>query len=322
MKIKDLFIEKYSLPLAIKEGFDSLDSGICYFYLNGNVKLCNRKMNSLYRLMCNENLQNFFDLQNQLDNYKGKRLGNIFEFPDGKAYQYSYRLITTSEKETYQEVVMSDVSQLHQRQKQLQSQMILLKQMQKQIEELSDNILELTVQKEILDLKNRLHDQMNMGVSAIKQLIKQDNISFDDDDAIIQLKRAISILKKEIEYPQDDLAQFIKDASVSKVDVIMTGEMVEDERYKSLLINLFRESCVNGANHGDASKLNIDIANDEKNYIITISNNGSQPEGKVVPKGGLLSLQKQFIKRNGKLEILDKPHFLLVGKLPIREGRL
>ena len=143
-----------------------------------------------------------------------------------------------------------------------------VKQMQKQIEELSDNILELTVQKEILDLKNRLHDQMNMGVSAIKQLIKQDDISFDDE-AIIQLKRAISILKKEIEYPQDDLAQFIKDASVSKVDVIMTGEMIEDERYKSLLINLFRESCVNGANHGDASKLNIDIANDEKDYIIT-----------------------------------------------------
>ena len=40
-------------------------------------------------------------------------------------------------------------------------------------------------------MKSRLHDQMNMGVSAIRQLLRQNVTSEENTSAIVQFRRAI-----------------------------------------------------------------------------------------------------------------------------------
>ena len=40
-------------------------------------------------------------------------------------------------------------------------------------------------------MKSRLHDQMNMGVSAIRQMLRQNVTSEENASAIVQFRRAI-----------------------------------------------------------------------------------------------------------------------------------
>ena len=76
-------------------------------------------------------------------------------------------------------------------------------------------------------MKSRLHDQMNMGVSAIRQMLRQNVTSEENTSAIVQFRRAIQVLREENPYPQDDVTEFIRDAAVSGIQVNITGKLPE-----------------------------------------------------------------------------------------------
>ena len=59
-------------------------------------------------------------------------------------------------------------------------------------------------------MKSRLHDQMNMGVSAIRQMLRQNITSEENASAIVQFRRAIQVLQEENSYPQDYTKDNIK----------------------------------------------------------------------------------------------------------------
>ena len=48
---------------SVKQALDMLPSGICYFTPSGNVKLCNRQMDSLFRTISQTDLQALSELQ-------------------------------------------------------------------------------------------------------------------------------------------------------------------------------------------------------------------------------------------------------------------
>lgn len=51
-------------------------------------------------------------------------------------------------------------------------------------------------------MKSRLHDQMNMGVSAMRQMLRQNVTSEENTSAIVQFRRAIQVLREEISIPR------------------------------------------------------------------------------------------------------------------------
>ena len=76
---------------SIKQALDMLPSGICYFTPSGNVKLCNRQMDSLFRTISQRDLQALSELQEALsdcDTGSGvirlSRERQTYLFPDGK----------------------------------------------------------------------------------------------------------------------------------------------------------------------------------------------------------------------------------------------
>ncbi len=76
-------------------------------------------------------------------------------------------------------------------------------------------------------MKSRLHDQMNLGASAIRQMLRQNVTSEENTSAIVQFRRAIQVLREENSYPQDDVTEFIRDAAVSGIQVNITGKLPE-----------------------------------------------------------------------------------------------
>lgn len=52
-----------------------------------------------------------------------------------------------------------------------------------------------------------INNQMNMGVAAIRQILRQNTTSEENAAAVRQFRRAIQVLREENVYPQDDVSE-------------------------------------------------------------------------------------------------------------------
>lgn len=324
MNLKELagrIKKKHALRWAVKEALDTLPSAVCYFTAVGNVKLCNTAMYDLIRKITQNDLQTLDELNEALDSCNQNtgviREGNLFLFPDGHAWQYSVDKVTAADGRIYTEAVLSDVTELYEKRQKLQRQSRELKKMYRELKILSANVLEMTREEEILNLKSRLHDQMNMGVAAIRQILRQNTTSEENAAAIAQFRRAIQVLQEENAYPQDDIAEFIRDAEVSGIRVEITGDFPEEKEVLHLLLPVLREACVNAARHADASVLYITAERKSNAMRLLLTNDGRQPQQEIVPRGGLVDLGRMLAEAGGKIEIQSQPQFLLTVTLPI-----
>ena len=324
MNLKELagrIKKKHALRWAVKEALDTLPSAVCYFTAAGNVKLCNTAMYDLIRKITQNDLQTLDELNEALDSCNQNtgviREGNLFLFPDGHAWQYSVDKVTAADGRIYTEAVLSDVTELYEKRQKLQRQSRELKKMYRELKILSANVLEMTREEEILNLKSRLHDQMNMGVAAIRQILRQNTTSEENAAAIAQFRRAIQVLQEENAYPQDDIAEFIRDAEVSGIRVEITGDFPEEKEVLHLLLPVLREACVNAARHADASVLYITAERKSNAMRLLLTNDGRQPQQEIVPRGGLVGLGRMLAEAGGKIEIQSQPQFLLTVTLPI-----
>lgn len=324
MNLKELagrIKKKHALRWAVKEALDTLPSAVCYFTAAGNVKLCNTAMYDLIRKITQNDLQTLDELNEALDSCNQNtgviREGNLFLFPDGHAWQYSVDKVTAADGRIYTEAVLSDVTELYEKRQKLQRQSRELKKMYRELKILSANVLEMTREEEILNLKSRLHDQMNMGVAAIRQILRQNTTSEENAAAIAQFRRAIQVLQEENAYPQDDIAEFIRDAEVSGIRVEITGDFPEEKEVLHLLLPVLREACVNAARHADVSVLYITAERKSNAMRLLLTNDGRQPQQEIVPRGGLVDLGRMLAEAGGKIEIQSQPQFLLTVTLPI-----
>lgn len=323
MKIKG-FVEKIRdgirLRLAVKEALDTLPSAVCYFTSKGTVKLCNTAMYCLFRKIAQCDLQSMAELNEALEGCDRTtgiiRDKNVFLFPDGRAWQYSADEIQTADGELYTEVIFSEVTQLYEKQRELQRQSKELKKMYRELKALSDSVAEMTREQEILHLKLRLHDQMNMGVAAIRQILRGHTASEENDAAVIQFRRAVRVLREENVSEQSDMAEFIKDAELSGIKVQITGELPADEAVLRVIIPVMREACVNAARHADASELYISAEQASDCTKLRITNNGRQPSREITPRGGLMDVGRLTVKAGGSFEIRSQPEFVLTVTLP------
>lgn len=313
--------EKYELRVAVKEALDTLPSGVCYFTSAGTVKLCNAAMNELFRTIARSDLQSYAEWKEALANCGEKtgilRDGNMFFFPDGKAWQYSEDEVKTADGKIYKEAVFSDVTQLYQKRQELQRQSVELKKMYRELVTLSENVQEMAREQEIFKMKSRLHDQMNMGVAAIRQILRQNTASEENTAAVMQFRRAIQVLQEENTCPQGDVAELIRDAAVSGIQVKITGDLPERQETLQLLLTVMREACVNAARHADASALYVSAAQTPDAVTLCITNDGKQPEEEIIPRGGLADLSKVIAKAGGRMEFRSQPAFVLTVTLPV-----
>lgn len=329
MKIKKIvgqLKDKYKLRIAVKEALDTLPTAVCYFTATGTVKLCNRSMYDLFRKIAQSDLQSFAELKEALDDCEKTngiiREDNVFLFPDGKAWNYSENEVETADGKVYTEVVFSDVSELYEKRRELKRQSVELKRMYQELKVLSENVQEATREQEILNMKSRLHDQMNMGVAAIRQMLRQNTTSEENASAVVQFRRAIQVLQEENAYPQNDVAEFIMDAAVSGIQVKITGDLPETEEGLHLLLPVMREACVNAARHADATMLFVEVEQSPNTVTLYMRNDGKQPEERITPRGGLVDLDKLIMKAGGRMEIQSSPVFVLKVTLPVSKQKM
>ena len=314
---------------SIKQALDMLPSGICYFTPFGNVKLCNRQMDSLFRMISQSDLQTLAELQGALSDCDAcsgviclSKERQTYLFPDGKAWRYRQTEVTDEDGATYTEAIFSDITELYHKNLELKAQINQLNAISRELKWLSDNALILTREREVLSAKTKLHDDMGAGLIAIRRILLC-NRTEEAANAMDLFRRAVSAIKYDNAYPQgrSDLDRFLQDAEAIGIKVNFSGELPGQEELRHVMILAMRECLTNSVSHALATTIHITVEEKGDGISMQITNDGRVPETEVVPKGGLCNLKRYIMDCGGNMEIQSKPSFVLTLVLPVmKEG--
>lgn len=310
---------------SVKEALDMLPSGICYFTPSGSVKLCNRQMYSLFRTISQSDLQTLAELREALSDCDAcsgviclSKERQTYLFPDGKAWRYRQTRVKASDGVMYTEAVFSDVTELYNKNLELKAQIKKLNAISRELKWLSDNVLILTREKEVLFAKTKLHDDMGAGLIAIRHIFNN-NQTEEAANAVDLFRRAVSAIKYDNTYPQgrSELDRFLQDAETVGIKVNLSGDLPEQEELLRVIVLAMRECLTNGVRHAGATTLHITAEKKKDSISVKITNDGRPPEREVVPKGGLHNLYRHILDCGGTMEIQSKPVFALTVVLPV-----
>lgn len=346
-------VKKFADKNSVKEAFDTLPEGVCYFNADGLTELCNLQMYRLCHMMMDRDVQTLDELINAFDNDLSNNIqrvsdrSRVYIFPDGSVWDMSMNDVTTSDGAKHTEVILFNVSELYEKRMELVRQTQELQKVASDIRSLSENLQEITQEQEILAFKTRLHDRMGAGLIAIRHGLTD----FDNTDSEA-LAHSVSIFQNAVrqisEESMDDnvaehdraaeIANLKRDAAMMGAEITVDGAMPAEKEAADVFMIAVRECLTNGIRHAGATQINAvimqrDAARSGSSdnvggyYCLMITNNGKRPEKEITPGGGLLNLKRHVKNAGGSMSIQSAPEFMLTVEIPAddisdeREGR-
>lgn len=306
---------------SIKEAFDNLPTGVCFFNEKGIPVLCNLSMVRFSLIVGGRDVQFITDLERLLaDDFVPQtdaiKDGKVFVLPNGKAWYLDKNRITLENGKHYTRYIVSDVTDLHQKRVDLQQETDRLRHISEALKALSSNVVAATREEEIINAKMRVHDQMGQCLIESRMYLK--NSKEPVSDSIIPLwKRAISMLKYNNDVEDEDMLSQIRETCERlKVEFVMSGNLPEDEKSAYILICSVRECLTNAIRYADADKLYVSFTESANHASVTVTNSGKQPDGPIVEGGGLSTLRQKVERSGGVMTVFSRPEFKLTVTVP------
>lgn len=288
---------------SIKEAIDNLPIGVCFFDNRGALRLCNKKMYEIGYDLLKRDIQYLDSFKQSLNQEDELVKDHILS--DHRVYRVSFNKIEGG----FTEVVALDVSELFYTSEELSRETKALKEIANRLERLSKNVLVLTREEEVLNMKIRLHDEIGKGIVATRWTLKN-NLPTDSldlelwEDAIDFLRKNNKEVKRE-----SPLSELKKVSKAIGVDIKMEGKLPKDEEAAYIIVTALRECVTNTKRHSGGDEVYIEIQ--EEPLKIEITNNGKKPEEEIVEGGGLSNLREKVEKQGGRMRVYSSPEFKL-----------
>lgn len=307
---------------SIKESFDNLSTGVCFFNESGFPVLCNMAMHRFSFAVCGKDVQFITDLERCLDDEfipsEGTRKdGSIFILSDGSAWHLEKRFVKHERGAVYTQYIASDITDLHKSRVELQRENEQLRNVQSDLKKLSANVVAVTREEEVLNAKMRVHDEMGRCLVAAQKYLSGDNIDSIPDSLATSWQRAVSMIKYNNDVQDEDmLSQIRKTCEFMKITFIQTGTLPEQESAAYILICAVRECVTNAARYAEATELYADFTGNDTCASVAITNNGKQPEQEIKEGGGLSTLRRRVERAGGVMTVQSFPEFKLTVTVP------
>lgn len=309
---------------SIKEAFDNLPTGVCFFNEAGLPVLCNREMHRFSFAVSGKDVQFITDLMDPLaEEFSpingAKRDGKVFTVPDGRSWQLEKRTVTDEKGSIYTQFVALDVRDLQQNRVELTEENNQLRRTQADLKKLSANIVAVTREEEILNTKMRVHDEMGRCLVEARKYLR-DGSDHIPESVIHSWHRAVSMLKYNNETDEEDmLSQVCQTCQTIGMRFVRTGNLPCDEEAAYLLTCAVRESVTNAVRYAGARELYATFREQAGFAAVTITNDGKQPDREIVEGGGLSTLRRRVERVGGTMMVQSLPTFKLTVSVPIRK---
>ena len=302
---------------SIKEGLDSLSSGLCFYEPSGRIILSNSCMQELCHKLMGRDLQNAALFWQLLQ--KGEADADVLRQGDAPSFRLSDGTVWSFAWEDlggiYQ-LTAADATQIHQLTSRLEKENQQLEQFNQRLRDYGEKADALTRAKERLEIKAKVHGMLGQALLATRRCLQDESVS--SDEAMALWYHSVAVLHKEaVQETDKPLEALEKAAAATGITLELKGEIPEEAKVRQLFLQAAAESLTNAISHAKAKTLYVDFAEDPYAYRVSIYNDGLLPTGPVREGGGLSALRKNVERIGGQLEIKSVPQFILtvtIGK--------
>lgn len=302
-------------PASVKQSVDLLPSGLCYYYPSGLPKLINKKAEEQLRALTGKSPSDMNDLWNELKsgnvsrNVKVIRTGEnpIFAFADGAVVSFSNTRLSFDGSEI-NEIISADITEEYSVSLELEEKKKAADLINKRLRALSEDITRMTIEKEVLSTKIRVHDELG-GALLLTQRYLREPSAVDREELLEVWKKNVMLLKNERpENWQEEYMDSFRKAALLGVEVEISGHLPENQEYKNIIDLAVNTCATNIIRYAKGTMMYISCFG----RTVSIKNNGLPPETDITEGGGLRNLRKVVEKSGGKMTIHSTPEFELI----------
>lgn len=303
--------------MSIKESFDSLPTGVCFYYENGFVGLVNNKMNELALEITGKSILNGLEFMRQLCDGTISQSCTCLRFGENpiiktsaeKIYRFTQYIEFEDGRRLF-EIIADDITELYRKTERLRKNNAELKARGERLLRYSQNITAEIREKEILNAKIKVHDNMNRLLLATRRCIDE-NCGAAERAGIFSLWHGniIAFSDEEEKNPRNDLLEASK---LLGIELEFRGEIPQDIVRQNVITLAAAECMTNAVRHAEAKKLIIDISPNK----VLFTNDGKVPIEKIREGGGLSTVRKKIEELHGEMLIQSAPEFKLILNFP------
>ena len=302
----------------IKESFDNLPIGICFFDSRGIIRLINKKMLSIGCILLDGGFQTLRELRSALQSLPENvraldEKNSLFSFPGDVILKYEESLVIDKKNNRFTQITFSDVSELFLRQRELKEENERLENANRRAKQLYDNMAQIVREEEILSMKMRVHDDIGHSILAARKALLNDASIEEIHSSASIWESSIALLNHANNMPDetDDLEYAKERAAMLGVSVIESGDFPTEKSARKIFSIAVRECVTNCVRHAGGNCVFAFAFSDHEHHRLKITNNGEPPEREITEGGGLSALRKRIEKSSGTMEIKSLPFFEL-----------
>ena len=329
MLLNNIHRHKYEriTGMSIKEAMDGFPDGVLCYAPKGRVMLVNQAMKEFCRQMTGDELVNgdLFTQQMLSGQIRpGCRIvtvgdENVFVLPDETVWKINLQDIPFEDSEVRM-LTASEITEEYRKTEELRTMQEGLAALGERLAKVNREIVDLTAEREMLNAKIRIHDEMGKNLLIVKHFILNGGTESEKAAMIGSLYQNVSFLMKDLPAgTRDECELMIDTASRLGVTVFVTGTIPDCEPQRHILATAIHECFTNTLRHAHGNELYMNIEDDENRLRVVLTNNGKKPAGEIEERGGLALLRDLTEREGGRMTILKNPSYAVVLELPKEE---
>ena len=309
-------------PGSVKESLDALPDGVCFFSEDGRILLSNRRMQHISSDITGIGILNGEKLWRCIEEKSVKTDvsdGLVILTSDSKVWNVR-RSEIEAEGNRINEIVALDVTEQYELRRELEERNERLNSVNERLRIFSRDMSRLTAEKELLDAKIKVHDDLGRSLLAFRAYLTAEPSKRDRSKLLPLWRYVISVMKKET-VPSEKWDAIEKTAESLHIQIEINGDLpagladlpVSGE-VRSAIMAAIRECLTNTARHARGDRLFVLIkcgADAPHGIRIEITNNGRAPLVPIQEAGGLSNLRHMVERAGGIMTIESSPQFLL-----------
>ena len=306
--------------MSIKDSFYSVSVGLCFYLESGMCRCINPIMNRISMETMGMYISNGLDFWNRIrhgdfkDGVVMLQSGDrpIIKLGSGKVYLFSNQLTRFGEQKIY-ELKALDITEEYTLTDELIRDNNRLTEQNTELQKYSDIVAALIVEKEVLDTKISIHDNIGKILLATRHYLNTGGDSFDKEELIRYWTSMTRLNADDKAQASDDNAmeELEKAADSIGVKVSVEGHFPSDNEKKRIILIGAMECLLNASKHAGATEMTIRISDSNGKTVIEYTNNGKAPETTVTAGGGLSFVNENVKAAGGIMEIEVMPVFKL-----------
>ena len=238
-----------------------------------------------------------------------------FRLPDQTVWTFAREVI-----DGVTQLTAAETTKLNKLTEELKEKNAELSVMNARLRKYGENVDVLTREKERLETKVRIHRELGQALLMTRRYLQGET---DHTQELLDvLNRSIAMLRLESESQKNDepLDMLLMAAHSAGMEVRITGQMPKQEDANRLFFEAATEALTNAVRHADAKTLCIAFSEDASSCSVCFTNDGKQPQNKIVEGGGLGALRQKTEQIGGAMEVLHQPKFVLKLIVPKKRG--